>query len=157
MNIVFIAHDNRKEVLMQFCIAYKRVLQEHELFATARTGTYISESTGLNIQKFSTAELGGEQQVRARIDLNEIDMLIYLRDPLIKKQDYDEYLIFRRCDAHNIPFATNIASAEILVKGLERGDLAWRELVRPERYVQPIKTAKKRIRIRKSKPSHEIG
>ena len=154
MNIVFIANDNRKELMAEFCIAYKSILQEHDLFATAGTGTYIMESSGLNINKFSAGDLGGEQQVKARIDLNEIDMLIYLRDPLIKKQEYDEHLLFRRCDMNNIPFATNAATAEVLVKGLERGDLSWRELVRPMKQEQPKKPLKK-IRTRRSKLSRE--
>ena len=154
MNIVMIANDNRKELIMEFCIAYKSILQEHDLFATARTGTYIAENTGLNIQKFSAGSLGGLQQVKARIDLNEIDLLIFLKDPLLKKQDYDEHILFRSCDMNNIPFATNIATAEMLIKGLERGDLSWRELVRPAKYEQPDKPIKK-IRTRRSKVSRE--
>ena len=154
MNIVLIAHDNRKELMMEFCIAYKSILKEHDLFATARTGTYIIENTGLNVQKFSAGIMGGEQQVKARIELNEIDLLIYFRDPLVKNQDYDEHLLFRRCDVNSIPFATNIATAEVLLKGLERGDLSWRELVRPPRYEQPEKPVKK-IRTRRRKPVAE--
>jgi methylglyoxal synthase len=152
MNIVLIAQDNRKELMTEFCIAYKNILQTCDLFATATTGTYIVEATGLALQKFSAGSLGGEQQVKARIDLNEIDMLIYFRDPLIKKQDYDEYLLFRHCDMFNIPFATNVATAEILIKGLERGDLDWRELVRPVKAEEPVKPLKK-TRTRKSRSS----
>ena len=155
MNIVLIAHDNRKELAMEFCIAYKSILQEQSLFATARTGTYISENAGLNIQKFSTGALGGEQQVKARIDLNEIDMLIYLRDPSLKDQDYDEHLLFRHCDINSIPFATNIATAEMLVKGLERGDLSWRESMRTTKYVHPTRPLRKKIRTRRSKISRD--
>jgi len=154
MNIVLIAHDNRKELMMEFCIAYKSILKEHDLFATAGTGTYIIENTGLNVQRFSAGILGGEQQVKARIDLNEIDLLIYFRDPLIKNQDYDEVLLFRRCDMNNVPFATNVATAEVLIKGLERGDLQWRELVRPPKYEPPEKPVKK-IRTRRRKPKDE--
>jgi methylglyoxal synthase len=154
MNIVLIAQDNRKELMTEFCIAYKNILQTCDLFATATTGTYIIEPTGLNIQKFSAGSLGGEQQVKARIDLNEIDMLIYFRDPLIKKQDYDEYLLFRHCDMFNIPFATNVATAEILIKGLERGDLDWRELVRPVRVEEPVRPIKK-TRTRRSRSNLE--
>jgi len=140
--------------MAEFCIAYKSILKEHDLFATAGTGTYIAENSGLNINKFSAGDLGGEQQVKARIDLNEIDMLIYLRDPLIKKLEYDEHLLFRHCDMNNIPFATNAATAEVLVKGLERGDLSWRELVRPAKPEPPKKPLKK-IRTRRSKLSRE--
>jgi methylglyoxal synthase len=154
MNIVLIAQDNRKELMTEFCIAYKRILQACDLFATGTTGSYINEATGLNVQRFSPGSLGGEQQVRARIDLNEIDMLIYFRDPLLKKQDYDEYLLFRRCDMNNIPFATNLATAEVLIKGLERGDLDWRELVRPPKRDDPPKPIK-RVRTRRSRPAAE--
>jgi methylglyoxal synthase len=154
MNIVLIAHDNRKELMMEFCIAYKSILKEHDIFATAGTGTFIIENTDLNVQRFSAGILGGEQQVKARIDLNEIDLLIYFRDPLMKKQDYDEFLLFRRCDMYNIPFATNVATAEVMVKGLERGDLSWRELVRPPKYELPEKPVKK-IRTRRRKPKGE--
>jgi methylglyoxal synthase len=154
MNIVLIAQDNRKELMTEFCIAYKNILQNCDLFATGTTGTYIAESTGLAVQKFSPGSLGGEQQVRARIDLNEIDMLIYFRDPLIKKQDYDEYQLFRRCDVYNIPFATNLATAEMLIKALERGDLDWRELVRPVKNNEPVKPLKK-VRTRRSRTAAE--
>ena len=150
MNVVLIAQDNRKELMTEFCIAYRNILRGCDLYATATTGTYISDFTDLAVQKFSPGDLGGEQQVRARIDLNEIDLLIYFRDPLNKKQDYDEYQLFRRCDTFNIPFATNLATAEIMIKGLERGDLDWRELVRPARAEEPVKPIKK-VRTRRSR------
>ena len=150
MNVVLIAQDNRKELMAEFCIAYRNILRGCDLYATATTGSYISDFTDLTVQKFSPGSLGGEQQVRARVDLNEIDILIYFRDPLNKKPDYDEYQLFRRCDNYNIPFATNLATAEILIKGLERGDLDWRELVRPvkvEEFVKPLK----KVRTRRSR------
>jgi len=150
MNVVLIAQDNRKELMAEFCIAYQNILRNSDLYATATTGSYISDVTGINVQKFSPGSLGGEQQVRSRIDLNEIDLLIYFRDPLLKKPDYDEYQLFRRCDAHNIPFATNLATAEVLIKGLERGDLDWRELVRPVKAEEPV-THMKKIRTRRSR------
>ena len=152
MNIVLVAQDNRKELMTEFCIAYKNILQTCDLFATGTTGAYIADATGLDILKFAPGSLGGEQQVRARVDLNEIDMLIYFRDPMIKNEDYDEFLIFRRCDMHNIPFATNLATAEMLVKGIERGDLDWRELVRPSKIEEPAKPIKK-VRTRRSRSS----
>ena len=140
--------------MTEFCIAYSNILRGCELYATATTGAYIADCTDLAVQKFSPGSLGGEQQVRARIDLNEIDLLIYFRDPLNKKTDYDEYQLFRRCDTNNIPFATNLATAEILIKGLERGDLDWRELVRPVRVDEPVKPLKK-IRTRRSRSGLE--
>ena len=150
MNVVLIAQDNRKELMAEFCIAYRNLLRGCDLYATATTGSYISEVTDLSIQKFSPGSLGGEQQVRSRIDLNEIDLLIYFRDPLNKKPDYDEYQLFRRCDMNNIPFATNLATAEVLIKGLERGDLDWRELVRPAKEEEPAVPIKK-VRTRRSR------
>ena len=152
MNIVLVAQDNRKELMAELCIAYKNILQTCDLYATATTGTYISESAGLPVHKFSAGSLGGAQQIKARIDLNEIDMLIYFRDPHSKMQDYDEHLLFRRCDLHNIPFATNLATAEMLIKGLERGDLDWRELVKPVKEEEPVKPLRK-VRTRRSKSS----
>ena len=150
MNVVLVAQDNRKELMAEFCIAYQNILRGCDLFATATTGMYISDVTDLAVQKFSPGGLGGEQQVRARIDLNEIDLLIYFRDPMLKKPDYDEYQLFRRCDANNIPFATNLATAEVLIKGLERGDLDWRELVRPIKSEEPPPLIKK-VRTRRSR------
>jgi len=154
MNVVLIAQDNRKELMAEFCIAYQSILRNCDLFATATTGAYISDVTDLNVQKFSPGSLGGEQQVRSRIDLNEIDLLIYFRDPLLKKPDYDEYKLFRRCDVNNIPFATNLATAESLIKGLERGDLEWRELVRPAKVEEPAAPVKK-VRTRRSRTALE--
>ena len=150
MNVVLIAQDNRKELMAEFCIAYRNILRGCDLFATATTGSNIKDVTDLAIQKFSAGSLGGEQQVRSRIDLNEIDLLIYFRDPLNKKFDYDEFQLFRRCDLNNIPFATNLATAEILIKGLERGDLDWRELVRPPKAEEPV-TPLKKVRTRRSR------
>ena len=150
MNVVLIAQDNRKELMTEFCIAYRNILRGCDLYATATTGSYITDITDLTVQKFSPGSLGGEQQVRARIDLNEIDLLIYFRDPLNKKPDYDEFQLFRRCDANNIPYASNLATAEILIKGLERGDLDWRELVRPAKAEEPAKPIKK-VRTRRSR------
>jgi len=150
MNVVLIAQDNRKELMAEFCIAYQNILRGCNVYATATTGSYISDVTNIVVQKFSPGSLGGEQMVRSRIDLNEIDVLIYFRDPLVKKPDYDEYQLFRRCDVNNIAFATNLATAEVLIKGIERGDLDWRELVRPVKTDEPVVPVKK-IRTRRSK------
>jgi len=130
MNIALIAHDEKKQLMADFCIAYKSILQKHTLFATATTGTIIEEETGLGVYKFFPGPLGGSQQIEARIACNEIDMVIFFRDPSTQ-QDYepDVNSIIRFCDANNIPVATNIATAEMLIKGLERGDLDWRKLI----------------------------
>lgn len=129
MNIALIAHDNKKELMVDLCIAYKKILQQHSLYATGTTASFITEGSGLSVYKFSPGPLGGTQQIAARVSLNEIDLVIFLRDP-VNPREYEPDInsLLRLCDANNIPFATNIATAEVLIKGLERGDLHWREL-----------------------------
>lgn len=131
MNIALISHDNKKELMLDFCIAYKGILENHNLFATWSTGSFIIEGAGLDVYRYSSGALGGEQ-LMARIALNEIDMVISLRDPsALSEYEHDWNSVLRHCDMQNIPVATNIATAELLIKGLERGDLSWRELVNP--------------------------
>ena len=131
MNIALIAHDNKKELLVDLCIAYKAIFQQHTLFSTGTTGTYIMEGAGLEVYRFSAGMLGGVQQIAARVSLNEIDMVIFLRDPVTAREyEPDINTLLRLCDINNIPFATNVATAEMLIKGLERGDLSWRELLK---------------------------
>ena len=131
MNIALVSHDAKKELMVQFCIAYCGILSKHSLYSTGATGSLISNVTGLKIEKFLPGSQGGAQQIASRIACDEIDMLIFLRDPLNRKPDeMDEMELFRLCDIHTIPAATNIASAELLIHGLERGDLDWRENVR---------------------------
>ncbi len=131
MNIALIAHDAKKELMVQFCIAYCGVLSRHNLCATGSTGKMIAEATGLEIQRFLGGSQGGDQQIAARISFNEIDMLIFLRDPLTAKpHEPNDMNLLRLCDVHNIPVATNIATGEVLIHGLERGDLDWRDIVR---------------------------
>ncbi|MDD5603415.1 MAG: methylglyoxal synthase [Eubacteriales bacterium] len=132
MNIALIAHDKKKELMADFCLAYKRELQRHELLATGATGALVAETAGLNIRLLSSG-LAGEEQIAARIAYNEIDLVIFLRDPDTAAGDLGEpqmNSLLKLCDINSIPFATNIATAELLVKALERGDLEWRELVR---------------------------
>lgn len=132
MNIALIAHDAKKELMVQFCIAYCGVLSRHTLCATGTTGKLVQEATGLNIRKYLSGPSGGGQQIAARIGCEEIDLLLFFRDPLSPKphepKDND---LLRLCDMHNIPVATNIATGEVLIHGLERGDLDWRNIVRP--------------------------
>ncbi len=131
MNIALIAHDAKKELMVQFCIAYCGILSKHELIATGTTGKIVAEATGLNIAKFLSGSQGGAQQIAARIGCDEIDLVLFFRDPItVKSSEPDETVILRLCDVHNIPVATNIATAEMLIHGLERGDLDWREYVR---------------------------
>ena len=130
MTIALIAHDAKKELMVQFCIAYCGVLSKHTLLATGTTGKLVSESTGLQIIKFLAGSQGGSQQIASRIGCDEIDLLLLFRDPLNPKpNEPDENVLLRLCDVHNIPVATNIATAEMLIHGLERGDLDWREIV----------------------------
>ena len=131
MNIALIAHDSKKELMVQFCIAYCGILSRHSLCATGTTGKLVSEATGLEIVRFLSGNQGGEQQIASRISYNEIDLLLFFRDPItLKPSEPNEHTLLRLCDVHNIPFATNIATGEMLVHGLERGDLSWREIVR---------------------------
>lgn len=128
MNIAFIAHNNKKELMASFCIAYKWILEQHHLIATRSTGMAINKATGLNINLLAYGSLG-VQQLAAQVACDEIDLLIYFRDANYE-DEANNSLLFKHCDLNNIPFATNIATAEVLIKGLEREDLAWRELLR---------------------------
>lgn len=133
MNIAVIAHDVKKELMVQFCIAYCGVLSRHNLCATGTTGKLVSEATGLGIVRFLSGRQGGYQQIGARVACNEIDVLLFFRDPLTAKvHEIDQQELLRLCDVHNIPVATNIATAEALIHSLERGDLDWREIVNPK-------------------------
>ena len=120
MNIGLIAHDAKKKLMQNFCIAYRGILCKNELFATGTTGRLIEDLAG---------HLGGAQQLGAQIEHNEIDLVIFLRDPLSQKShEPDVNSVVRLCDIHNIPLATNLATAELLIKSLDRGDLEWREM-----------------------------
>jgi methylglyoxal synthase len=132
MTIALIAHDSKKELMVQFCIAYCGILSKHELCATGTTGKLVAEATGLNVQRFLTGKQGGDQQIGARITYNEIDMVLFFRDPISSStvQDGDVTTLMRLCDLNNVPMATNVATAEMLVLGLERGDLDWRKNIR---------------------------
>ena len=132
MEIAIIAHDMKKELMAQFCIAYCGILSKHNLCATAVTAKYISEATGLHIDRLMSGDQGGEEQIASRIAYNEIDILLNFRDtrPTAKHNPAERELL-RMCDLHNIPVATNIATAEVIITALDRGDLDWREIVNP--------------------------
>lgn len=133
MNIALIAHDSKKELMAQFCTAYLRTLSRHALVATGTTGKMVAEATGLPVQRFMSGTHGGDQQIAARIACNEIDLLLFFRDPISAKPgEPNEMNLLRLCDMHSIPLATNIATAEVLIHGLERGDLDWRDIVNPK-------------------------
>ncbi|MBQ9444078.1 MAG: methylglyoxal synthase [Lachnospiraceae bacterium] len=130
MNIALIAHDAKKKLMQNFCIAYRGILDKHRLYATETTGRLIEEVTGLQLHKYLAGHLGGEQQIGALIESNELDLVIFLTDP-DSAQSHEMSLnrsIGRLCDIHNIPIATNLATAELLIKSLDRGDMEWREM-----------------------------
>ncbi len=132
MEIAIIASDSKKELMTEFCIAYCGILSKHHLLATGTTAKYITDATGLSILSLLSGKHGGEEQIASRIAYNEIDVLLYFRDtsPANIYNEKDNNLL-RMCDQYNIPVATNIATAEIIVTALERGDLDWRDIVNP--------------------------
>ena len=131
MNIGLIAHDSKKKLMQNFCIAYRGILCKHTLYATGTTGRLIEEAANLSVYKYFAGHLGGEQQMASQIEQNQLDLLIFLRDPLNPKHhETDVHKAVQLCDMHNIPLATNVATAELLIKSLDRGDLEWREIYR---------------------------
>lgn len=133
MNIALLAHDGKKELMVQFCIAYCGILAGHELCATNTTGRLISEATGLPIALYLPCTQGGSQQIGARIAYNELDLVLFFCDPSGREDTKEVEALARLCDQHNIPFASNVATAEVLVQGLRRGDLDWRDIVNPKK------------------------
>ena len=131
MNIGLIAHDSKKALMQNFCIAYKGILSRHKLFATGTTGRLVEEVTNLTVHKYLAGHLGGMQQLGSQIAQNDIDALIFLRDPMAPKaHEPNVNDVVRLCDMHNIPMATNLATAEVIILALDRGDLDWREMYR---------------------------
>lgn len=131
MNIGLIAHNSKKKLMQNLCISYRGILCKNELYATATTGRLIEEVANLNVHKFLAGHLGGVQQMCSQIEQNQLDMIIFIRDPQTpQSHEPDVNNIFRLCDMHNIPLATNLATAEMLIKSLERGDLDWRDVYR---------------------------
>ena len=128
MNVGLVAHDSKKKLMQNFCIAYRGILNKHELYAPGTTGRLIEEVANLNIHKYLAGHLGGMQQMAAQIEHNEMDLVIFLRDPFTPKtHEPDVNNVIRLCDSYNIPLASNLATAELLIKALDRGDLEWRE------------------------------
>ena len=138
MNITLMAHDKKKELMVQFCTAYKSVLSKHNLSATATTGRLVAEATGLPVTLYLSHNQGGHQQVDARIAYNEIDLVLLFTDPNNSDPWEDQQVVqtLHLCDAHNVPMATNLATAEMLILSLQRGDLDWREMIRRKRSVR---------------------
>ena len=134
MRIALIAHDSRKELMTQFCTAYVRILSQNELVATGVTGKVVRDATGLPVRCLYPGGRGGAEQTSSMIACGEVDMLLFFRDPVNARPDEPNAVnLLRICDMHTIPVATNIATAEVLIHGLERGDLAWIELQRERR------------------------
>ncbi|WP_170007453.1 methylglyoxal synthase [Bacillus fonticola] len=133
LHIALIAHDKKKNDLVRFATAYKHIFEKHQLYATGTTGTRIQEETGLSVYRFQSGPLGGDQQIGAQIANNKMDSIFFLRDPLTaQSHEPDVTALVRLCDVYAIPLATNLGSAEVLIKGIERGDLAWRTLEEQE-------------------------
>lgn len=128
MNIALAAHNNKKKLMQNFCIAYRHILSKHTLYATGTTGRLIEEVTNLHVHKYLAGPLGGIQQMGVQISNNEIDLVIFLRDPMSTDMEPDPAPIIKLCDTHTIPIATNLATAEMLVLGMENGDLDWRNM-----------------------------
>ena len=134
MKIALIAHDKKKNDIVQFALAYKPILEKHELYATGTTGTRIMEATGLNVHRFQSGPLGGDQQIGAMIATNEMDVVMFFRDPLTAQpHEPDINALIRLSDVYEIPLATNMATAEILIRALERKELQWREIIHERR------------------------
>jgi methylglyoxal synthase len=133
MNIALIAHDRKKDDLVGFTVAYKDIFANHTLFATGTTGLRIIEATGLKVERFQSGPLGGDQEIGARIANNLMDAIFFFRDPLTAQpHEPDVTALVRLCDVYSVPLATNMGTAEVLVKGIERGDLDWRKIVKEE-------------------------
>ena len=131
MNIALMSHDNKKELMVQFCTAYAGILSQHQLYATTTPAHWGPDATGLKVHCFLSYAHGGSQQIGARIAYNEFDLVLFFNDPTNEKMASEISYISRLCDQNNIPFASNIATAEMLVLGLARGDLDWRCIVNP--------------------------
>ena len=133
MNIAIMSHDNRKDLMVQFCTAYAGILSQHNLYATNTTGHMVAEATGLKVHCFLSYAHGGSQQIGARIAYNEFDLVLFFNDPRSGELDDSVLSISKLCDQHSVPMATNVATAELLIHGLARGDLDWREVMNPNR------------------------
>jgi methylglyoxal synthase len=132
MYIALIAETDKKELMAQFCIAYSGILSNHHLCATQTTGKYVANAAGLEIETFLSGQFGGVEQIASHVSFNEIDVVFYFRSTGVEREPSEaERNLLRLCDVHNIPVATNIATAEAIVTSLDSGELSWREFVNP--------------------------
>lgn len=128
MNIALIAHDKKKEEMVNFTIAYKHIFTKYTLFATGTTGQRIIDETGLTVNRMMSGPLGGDQQIGSMIATGELDLILFFRDPLTAQpHEPDVSALLRLCDVYGIPLATNIATAELLVLAVEKGYFSWRD------------------------------
>lgn len=133
MNIALIAHDHKKDDLVTFTIAYKSIFEKHQLFATGTTGLRIMEATGLTVERFKSGPLGGDQEIGSLIAKNQMDIVFFFRDPLTAQpHEPDVTALVRLCDVYSIPLATNMGTAEMLIRGLQEGHLNWRKVVKSQ-------------------------
>lgn len=129
MNIALVAHDKMKDTMVGFCIAYDTILNKYGLYATGTTGKRIEDATNLKIKRLASGPLGGDQQIGSLIVSQDIDLIIFLRDPMTaQSHEPDIQALIRLCDVYHVPIATNLASAEIFIKALDRGEFSWREV-----------------------------
>jgi methylglyoxal synthase len=128
VDIVLLADHTKNELLVNFCIAYNQILGRHRLFSLFNTARLIRDAAKLDVNGLPSDITGSLDQFASKAMYNEIDAVIYLRDPLHETND-GSMAMMRACDMNSIPVATNLASAEILVLAVDRGDLDWRELV----------------------------
>ncbi|MGD6803329.1 methylglyoxal synthase [Rossellomorea vietnamensis] len=134
MNIALIAHDKKKDNLIRFVLAYKDIFQQHNLYATGTTGSRIMEETGLDLHRFKSGPLGGDQEIGSFIANDKMDVVIFFRDPLTAQpHEPDVTALIRLCDVYSVPLATNMGTAEIIIRGLQRGDIHWREVVKEQK------------------------
>ena len=133
MNIAIMCHNRKQELMVQFCTAYCGILSKHTVCATNATGRMVAEATGLPVNLFLSHEHGGIEQIGQRIIYNEIDIVLFFNSPQDNSMDEDVMYIARLCDQHSVPMATNVATAELLIHGLARGDLDWRIVMNPNR------------------------
>ncbi|HWI49489.1 MAG TPA: methylglyoxal synthase [Rummeliibacillus sp.] len=127
MKIALIAHDKKKDDMVQFVTAYRDILAQHKLFATGTTGQRVIDATGLDVTRFRSGPLGGDQQIGSMIANNDMDMVIFFRDPLTAQpHEPDVSALIRLSDVYQIPLATNMGTAEVLLKGLQEGFIDWR-------------------------------
>ncbi|MCP1529731.1 methylglyoxal synthase [Bacillus pumilus] len=134
MNIALIAHDKKKSDMIQFAIAYRDILANHTLYATGTTGLRVKEATGLPIHRFQSGPLGGDQQIGALIADNAMDLVLFFRDPLTAQpHEPDVSALIRLCDVYTIPLATNMGTAEILVRNLNKGTFDFRDVAKKRR------------------------